>query len=407
MNLLNLKKDQKYLLACSFGPDSMALFHLLRTEGYNFECAIVNYHLREESNSEVDGLIKYASYFGIKVHVFDVKQNITKNVESECRKIRYDFFNELCNQFGFDAALVAHHQDDVIETFLLQKQRQNCPIYYGIKDKTIINNVTIIRPLLAYTKAELISICNRNNVPYSVDKTNFDIVIKRNKIRHQIVSKMTQYERNKILDEIGEENNKLNKLISSLNNSDLNSVDAFLKHNEVEKEYALHILLEKSNIYTPLSKSVVGQITNVLNSSKSNGEFKIKKDLYLYKEYGRFTLSNKKYSAVNYAYIINEPCKFETEYFKLDFTKSSENRNVHLDDYPITIRNIQLDDIVVINGYKVRANRLLIDWKVPYRIRLIWPVILNNKKEVIYIPRYQSNFSVSEDLNFYVKVSSI
>ena len=407
MNHLNLKKDRKYLLACSFGPDSMALFHLLRIDGYNFECAIVNYHLREESNSEVEGLVKYASNFGIKVHILYVKKKISKNIESECRKIRYDFFKELSDKYQYDATLVAHHQDDVIETFLLQKQRQNCPIYFGIKEKTVINNVTIIRPILAYTKAQLISICNNNNVPYSVDKTNFDVSIKRNKIRHEIVSKMSQSERNQIIDEIGEENSKLNKLFSSLKNTDLNSVEQYLKLNDLEKEYALHLLLEKEGLYIPLSTSVVGQITNVLKSSKSNGEFKIKKDLYVYKEYGRFSLNNKKTDTVSYKYVLNEPRKLETEYFKLDFTKGAENRNIHLEDYPLTIRNIDLNDSIVINGYKVKANRLLIDWKVPYRIRLIWPVILNNKNEVIYIPRYQQKFKVTEDLNFYVKVSCI
>ena len=50
--MLNLNKNQKYLLACSHGPDSMALFYMLKEEGYNFAVAHVNYHHREESNLE-------------------------------------------------------------------------------------------------------------------------------------------------------------------------------------------------------------------------------------------------------------------------------------------------------------------------------------------------------------------
>ena len=50
--MLSLDKNQKYLLACSHGPDSMALFYMLKEEGYNFAVAHVNYHLREESNLE-------------------------------------------------------------------------------------------------------------------------------------------------------------------------------------------------------------------------------------------------------------------------------------------------------------------------------------------------------------------
>ena len=71
MHELNLDKNSKYLLACSYGPDSMALFHLLVSQGYNFDCAIVNYHIRKESNSEVEGLLNYASNYKVKVHVKD------------------------------------------------------------------------------------------------------------------------------------------------------------------------------------------------------------------------------------------------------------------------------------------------------------------------------------------------
>ena len=50
--MLNLDKNKKYLLACSYGPDSMALFSMLLEEGYRFEVAHVNYHFRNESNLE-------------------------------------------------------------------------------------------------------------------------------------------------------------------------------------------------------------------------------------------------------------------------------------------------------------------------------------------------------------------
>ena len=138
MKQLTLDKNQKYLLACSFGPDSMALFYMLVKEGYDFECAIVNYHLRQESDFEMNGLIKYASKFNIKVHVLDVNHKIEGNIEAECRKIRYNYFYELTRHYKYYATLVAHHQDDLIETYLLQKDRQNCPVFYGIKANTAL-----------------------------------------------------------------------------------------------------------------------------------------------------------------------------------------------------------------------------------------------------------------------------
>ena len=81
----------------------------------------------------------------------------------------------------------------------------------------------------------------------------------------------------------------------------------------------------------------------------------------------------------------------------------TSDRNIDFDDYPLTIRNIKKSDFVIINGYKAKAQRLLIDWKVPFRKRMVWPVILNKNGEVIYIPRYRKDFKMSDELSFYVK----
>ena len=401
---LNLDKNNRYLFACSFGPDSMALFHLLQSQGYHFDCAIVNYHLRNESDLEVEGLLKYASSFGIKVHVLDVKERPLKNIEATCRKIRYQFFKVLTDKNGYVATLVAHHQDDLIETYLLQKDRQNCPIYYGINEKTVINGVTIIRPLLSCSKKDLLNICEENNVPFSVDKTNFDLSIKRNKFRHQIVSKMSPKKRTNILKEINEKNKELDSLKNLLDRTDLNDIYSILCFSEIEIKYALNRLLVSSGIKASLSNKNVGQVISILKSKKPNGEFLIKSWLWLVKEYGYFEFSTKKFDAQNYSYNLAKPGVLDTDYFYLDFTKNSLDRNVSIYDYPITIRNIQKNDKIVIKGYITEARRLLIDWKVPYRLRLIWPVIINKDNKCIYIPRYQKDFVPQKGCNFYVKI---
>ena len=56
MNLLKkvtkLSKKHKYLLTCSYGPDSMALFYYLLENGYSFEVAHVNYHILEQADDD-------------------------------------------------------------------------------------------------------------------------------------------------------------------------------------------------------------------------------------------------------------------------------------------------------------------------------------------------------------------
>ena len=146
--MLNLDKKQKYLLACSHGPDSMALLYMLKEEGYNFAVAHVNYHLREEADKEQEQLEKYCAKNKIKIHDYEVDEVLNAaNLEEQCRVLRYSFFKELVNEFGYYAVLIAHNQDDVIETYLMQKKRQNLVEYYGIKESPIIFDIRIIRPL--------------------------------------------------------------------------------------------------------------------------------------------------------------------------------------------------------------------------------------------------------------------
>ena len=403
MTLKNLDKSKKYLLACSFGPDSMALFHLLTKNKYHFACAIVNYHLREESDSEVMGLLKYAKEFNVKVYVYDVKEKIEKNVEATCREIRYKFFKDLCVQFGYDATLIAHHQDDLIETYLMQKERQNNPIFYGISAETMIYGVNVIRPLLDYKKSELQNICDENNVPYSIDKTNFDISIMRNKIRHNVVSKMLERDREQILNEINEANSKLNEMFNSIDIHRLCEVEYVLKLDFTSQCYALNYLVKNINPSFSLSKKNVGQIIKILKSPKPNGQFVVFKGLYLFKEYDLFEFGVNKAEPREFKYSLLCPGILDTPFFHLNFKMDTSDRNIDFDDYPLTIRNIKKSDFVIINGYKAKAQRLLIDWKVPFRKRMVWPVILNKNGEVIYIPRYRKDFKMSDELSFYVK----
>ena len=101
--MLNLDKDKKYLLACSFGPDSMALFWILLDNGYQFDVAHVNYHFRKESNLEERNLKEFAKKNNIDIYIYDNKENVDKNLEAKAREMRYNFFSSLCKKNGYYA----------------------------------------------------------------------------------------------------------------------------------------------------------------------------------------------------------------------------------------------------------------------------------------------------------------
>lgn len=401
--MLNLDKKKKYLLACSYGPDSMALFKMLLLEGYQFSVAHVNYHLRQESDLEMDSLSRYCKDNKIELFILNVSEKINKNIEERCREIRYQFFADIILKHQeIDSVLVAHHQDDLIETYLLQKKRKIIPSYYGLKTETRIFGIDIIRPLLNYKKSDLMEFCEENDVNYSVDITNLGDHFSRNIIRHQIVEKMDDEQRKKMLEEIQIENQKLlsyyasaNKLVN-LSNKDL------LKLNPVVFRIYINKLAKEVFPNIEISSKVANQIRNVLSSSKPNVMTPINRDVVFYKEY-ETCFFDLDINENGYFYILEKPQILDTPYFYLDFTSNSDNRNVNEQSYPIIIRNAHLEDLVPINNYLVKVRRLFIDWKMPLSLRKRWPIILDKDNEVIYIPRYQKDFVVEEKCNFYVK----
>ena len=400
--MLSLDKNQKYLLACSHGPDSMALFYMLKEEGYKFAVAHVNYHLREESNLEQEQLEAYCAKNNVQLYVKDVDEILgNNNLEEKCRVIRYTFFKDLVNQYGFDAVLIAHNQDDLIETYLMQKRRQNLVQFFGIKEKPIIFDVKIIRPLLSYSKQELLMFCDLNKVEYSIDKTNLENTFLRNQIRHQIVERMNKFDRKKILREIDDENLRLNVINDKISRINSNKCEDY---NRLTDDEFLYAIVKRGRELKPdftMSRNQGLEIRKIFQSDKANVSVNVS-DLTLVKSYDSFQFVNQN-KEVNFSYKIDSPCVLDTEYYYLDFTGDTSNRNVGKEDYPLTIRNAQPNDVYLIKGYEKQLRRLFIDWKVPVPLRKRWPVIINKNGTVIYVPRYQKDFKKENNCNFYVK----
>ena len=400
--MLKLDKNKRYLLACSFGPDSMALFSMLLKENIRFDVALVNYHLREESNFEQTSLESICKANNIKIYVHDFRNHLTSNIEANCRAIRYSFFSYIFGLNNYEAVLVAHNKDDLIETYLLQKKRKNLPIFYGINENTIINGITVLRPLLNYSKADLKSYCDENHIPYSIDKTNLEPIYERNKIRLDIVSSLSEKEKNQLIDEINDKNKLLKELFKSFEKqsnliSDLNNLS------DIEFAYYLNWLSKKLYPSFKITYKQSIEIRAVMNSKKPNSFVLLNKNsLICYKENDRMFIKEN-VSNNSYCLNIDSPVLIDNEILYINLLSDMSKRNIHDADYPLTIRTYEKDDSYQIKSYSVLVRRLFIDWKMPTRIRKIWPLVINNKGKIIYIPRYRDDFVPDENCNFYVK----
>ena len=181
---------QRILLAVSGGADSMLMLHLFLDAGFPIAVAHCNFGLRgHESDEEEQFVADYCDQHNLACHIehfntseFALLEGIS--IEMAARDLRYEWFNRLLNQHKYDYLATAHHQDDVIETFLINLSRGS-----GIKGLSGIQPKSnrIIRPMLFTNRAEIIDYCQRLSIAYKTDSSNLEIVYKRNLIRHQIL----------------------------------------------------------------------------------------------------------------------------------------------------------------------------------------------------------------------------
>jgi tRNA(Ile)-lysidine synthase len=184
------KPGDKVLLTVSGGVDSMVLLHLFEQSGYNYGVAHCNFKLRgSESDGDEEFVRKKVLSHGMPAffETFDTKEYAAINgisIEMAARELRYNFFEKVRAENGFDYIATAHHQDDLIETFFLNLSRKT-----GIKGLTGIKKKSgkIIRPLLFATRKEIEKYSDDYYVEYREDSSNNEIIFQRNFLRHKIL----------------------------------------------------------------------------------------------------------------------------------------------------------------------------------------------------------------------------
>jgi tRNA(Ile)-lysidine synthase len=178
--------NQRFLLACSGGMDSMALAHLLLSAGIYFEIAHVNFQLRGEE-SEGDKLF-VENWAKTRQIAFHLKTADTKSVaeskgisvQMAAREIRYDFFEEIRAAFQLDGILLAQHQDDQLETIFMNLLRGT-----GIEGLSGMSEKKgwLIRPLLNFSRAEIAEFMFSEGYEWREDSSNEKSDYKRNNLR--------------------------------------------------------------------------------------------------------------------------------------------------------------------------------------------------------------------------------
>lgn len=191
-------------VALSGGPDSVALLHILHTLGHPLIALHCNFHLRgEESNRDQRFCEALCQQLGVtlKVRNFDTFTYMEENhlsLEMAARELRYQWWQGLFAAGTLNSSLLAfnfialgHHQDDSIETLLMNLMRGT-----GLNGLTGIvprNEAShVVRPLLCLSRQQILDYLAENGLSYITDSSNLENDTLRNQIRNQLLPLMEQ-----------------------------------------------------------------------------------------------------------------------------------------------------------------------------------------------------------------------
>lgn len=408
---IGLSVGDTIVVGVSDGPDSMALLYILNEfknkMDLNIICAHVNHNKRKESEQEKIDLENYCKKNNITFEYIKVTNWGDDNFHNEARSVRYNFFEELVYNYGAKYLMTAHQGDDLIETILMRIVRgSTLKGYSGFSRIVDKGDYKIIRPLITVTKDEILKFDEKNGIQYAIDESNNEDHYTRNRYRHTVLPFLKQEEPNihKKFLKFSETLLKNSNYIDSVASKEFNKV--FQNGNlDIDKFKSLDPVIQTKIIYNILEKIygddllIVGNahvdlIFGLISSNKSNSVVHLPNNVIVVKSYNELTFSydddvNDQYE-IQIDEIVNLPNGKIIE--KVDETNDTSNYTIKLNSkevtLPLYVRNRRDGDKIKLKGlnaYK-KVSEIFINEKIKTSDRNSWPVVLDSKEEIVWLP---------------------
>ena len=408
-------KTDYIVVGCSSGPDSMCLLHLLYNNNYKVICAHVNHNIREESKDEYDFLKSYCNTYGIPFEGIELEKET--NNEHYYRYKRYEFYKTVAQKYNTQYIATAHHGDDLIETVLMRISRgSNLKGYIGFNAVYNEKEFVFLKPLIYYTKDEIVTYDLENQVPFFNDKTNEEDNYTRNRYRHHVLPflKNEQKDIHKKFLQYSEELAKANEfikknveLVMSHNYKDgIIDLTLFLPLDNYIKSKELEEILSKlyGNDIDKINNRHIESIINLLNKG-SNFSFDLPCGIVVKREYDKLFFDQNK-EKINYKIEFGDYIELENGYIieRIEETSDKSNNIIRLKNSDITLplyirTRIDGDKIEVknLNGTK-KVKEIFIEEKVSPRMRDIYPILVDANDTILWIPGLKKS-NLDSDIN--------
>ncbi|WP_343531274.1 tRNA lysidine(34) synthetase TilS [Pedobacter sp.] len=394
------------LLAVSGGKDSVLMTQLFKQAGFRFSMAHCNFNLRADESQRDELFVKLlAEEMQVPLHVvhFDTKgfsEQHKISTQMAARQLRYDWFEQLRQEHNYAFIAVAHHQNDAVETVLLNLVRgTGISGMHGILPK----RGHLIRPLLFLSRQEIDQLVDDHHLAYVEDSSNLSSKYARNKIRLEVIPHLREI--NPKLEETFAENiarfAETEELLQQVVMQTCSRL--FKKEGEV-----ISIAIKDVTALKPqkllffellrpfhFSSSVVDEILSSLHKQSGTSFYSSMHQLIIDREKLLISPLNQTCDEVFYLHTKGEVSIGFDQRIKLRFAEESifnGDKNVaHVDAnllvFPLVIRYRQDGDKFIPLGMKSqkKLSNFLVDEKVPLPQKAKVPLLINGNGEMIWV----------------------
>ncbi len=399
------------VIGCSAGPDSMALVDMLLKirEKYSLSLIVahVNHNVRVESIDEALYIKEYCVKNSILFETMTIEKYGDDNFENEARNIRYNFFENVVYKYGANYLMTAHHGDDLVETIMMRIVRgSNLKGYSGFKMIVDMTDYKIVRPLIYYTKKELEEYDEMNNVKYFVDKSNSSDKYTRNRYRKYLLPFLKSEEENvhlkflRFSDNLSAACNFINKerdkALRRVLLADALVIDKFILEDPYIQREILYYLL--SEFYQDdlilVGDKHIDLILDLIYSKRANSFVNLPNDVIANKCYNMLELKRDVFEITNYEIEFDEYATLPNGHVIERVLDTSDNSNsiCRLDSseitLPLIVRTRRLGDKMAVKGMDgtKKIKDIFIDSKINLTERDSWPIVVDSKGRVVWIP---------------------
>jgi tRNA(Ile)-lysidine synthase len=279
-----IEENDHVAVGVSGGADSVCLLHLLcelrKCMHFRLTAVHVEHGIRgAESLADAAFVRQLCADWNVPLHTFSVDalhqaKTQHQSLEEAARELRYRCFYEACRKCGANRLAVAHHGDDCAETVLFHLSRGT-----GLRGLCGIvpvrelpeQKLTLIRPLLCVTKAEIEAYLEQIGQEYRTDSTNADVTMSRNRIRSQVLPQLCEVN-TAAVPHIVRTAGYLEEICEYLDEAAWDAGSAYITY-EREKNKIVKIRLQRQGILampTVLQKNLIHRLLGELAGSKKD-----------------------------------------------------------------------------------------------------------------------------------------